>query len=185
MCLHDGQVVRHEQIGHAQSPLKVHQEIEDLRANGDVERRDGLVADDQRGLQRQGPRDDDALALPAGELVRVAARMLRPQAHRQQQFADAAFELLAACDVPHRERFTHRLADRHARIERECRILENHLRVAADVVELIAGRADDLRALDSDAAARGADEADDGVGERGFSAARIRPRAPASRRRSR
>src|SRR6202049_2920664 len=48
------------------------QKLEHLRLDRDVERRDGLVADQQHRLHRQRPRDTDPLALPTGELVRIA-----------------------------------------------------------------------------------------------------------------
>ena len=48
------------------------QQVQDLRLDRDVERRDRLVADDQARLDGERARDADALALPAGELVRVA-----------------------------------------------------------------------------------------------------------------
>ena len=69
---HHGQVVRDEEIGQAQPLLQVHQHVHHLRLDRHVEGRDRLVADHQAGLQRQRPRDRDALALPAGELVRIA-----------------------------------------------------------------------------------------------------------------
>ena len=43
--------------------------------------RDRLVADDELGPQGQGAGDADALALAAGELVRVAAGVVVFQAH--------------------------------------------------------------------------------------------------------
>ena len=63
------------------------QEVEDLRAHRDVERRDRLVADDQRRVGRERPRDRDALALAARELQRaplaeVGARARRARAAR-------------------------------------------------------------------------------------------------------
>ena len=45
---------------------------EDPGAHRDVEHRDGLVGDEQLGLEDEARRDRDALALAAGELVRVA-----------------------------------------------------------------------------------------------------------------
>ena len=52
--------------------LQLSQQVEDLRLHRDVERRGRLVADDQLRLHRQRARDGDALALAAGELVRIA-----------------------------------------------------------------------------------------------------------------
>ena len=56
--------------------LELCEQVDDLRLDRDVERRDGLVGDDELGLQRDGARDADALALAAGELVREAVVVL-------------------------------------------------------------------------------------------------------------
>ena len=53
------------------------QQIDDLRLDRHVERRHRLVADDQLRLEDHRPRDADALALAAGELVRIAVDHLR------------------------------------------------------------------------------------------------------------
>ena len=53
-----------------QPVAEVGEQVEDLRADRDVERRDRLVEDDQRRLDDQRAGDGDALALAAGEFVR-------------------------------------------------------------------------------------------------------------------
>ena len=70
---HHGQVVRDEQIGQALLALQVLHDVEHLGLDGHVQRRRGLVADQELGLRGERARDGDALALAAGELVRVAA----------------------------------------------------------------------------------------------------------------
>ena len=65
------EVVRDEQIGEPELFLQINQQVEDLRLDRNVERRDRLVADQQIGPQRQGAGDADALALSAGEAVRI------------------------------------------------------------------------------------------------------------------
>ena len=72
--LDHGEIVRDEEVGEAEPRLEVDQQVEDLRLDRDVERRDRLVGDDQLRLERERARDADALALAAGELVRIAAR---------------------------------------------------------------------------------------------------------------
>ena len=52
-------------IGQAEALLQILHQVEDLRLHRDVERRDGLVRDDEIGLDRERPRDADALALAA------------------------------------------------------------------------------------------------------------------------
>jgi len=61
----DREVVRHEQVRDPELLLEVPQEVEDLGLDRDVERRDGLVADDQLRPERNRPGDADALALAA------------------------------------------------------------------------------------------------------------------------
>ena len=71
--LHDGEVVGDEDQRQAVAGLHVLEQVEDLRLHRHVEGGHRLVADDQLRLGDHGPGDRDALALPAGELVRPAA----------------------------------------------------------------------------------------------------------------
>ena len=64
--------MRHEENGEAELVLDVLDQREDLRLHGDVERRDGFVGDEHIGLERKCARKADALALAAGEFVRIA-----------------------------------------------------------------------------------------------------------------
>ena len=66
---------------------------EDLRLRGDVERGRRLVGDQQRGLEHQRHRDHDALALAAGELVRIR----RDRSAPARADADVAHDRRAAC----------------------------------------------------------------------------------------
>jgi hypothetical protein len=67
--LHDAEVVGDKQVGQAKLALQIDEQIEDLRLHGDVEGRDGLVANNQLGPHRERPGDADALPLPARKLV--------------------------------------------------------------------------------------------------------------------
>ena len=63
-------------IARPMSLLQLDQQVDDLGADRDVERRDRLVADHQLRLQDHRPGDADALVLAAGQLVRVAVDQL-------------------------------------------------------------------------------------------------------------
>ena len=67
----DAQVVGHEDQRHAQRLLEAHDEAKDLGLDRHVERRGGLVGDEQARLAREGDGEHHALALAAGELMRV------------------------------------------------------------------------------------------------------------------
>ena len=88
--LHHGEIVGDEQVGQAELALQVLQQVDDLRLDRDVERGDRLVADDQLGLDRERAGDADALALAAGELVRIALRVLGRAGRPAQQLARRA-----------------------------------------------------------------------------------------------
>ena len=73
----DLEVVADEEIGEAVPRLERAQEVDDLGLDRHVERRRGLVEHHQAGLQHQRAGDGDALALAAGELVRVTVSASR------------------------------------------------------------------------------------------------------------
>ena len=62
---HDTQVVADEQVGQPQVALEVGEQVEDLRLDRDVERRDRLVRNQHRWIERQCARDAEALSLAA------------------------------------------------------------------------------------------------------------------------
>ena len=78
------------------SLLQLLEQVDDLRLDRDVERRHRLVADDELRVERERPREPDALALPAGELVRVAVGRIRRQPDDVEQLAHPAGSLRPA-----------------------------------------------------------------------------------------
>ena len=93
---HDREVVGDEDQRQAEVALEVAQQVEDLRLDRHVERGDRLVGDDQLRLERERARDADALALAAGELVRVAVVVLGVEPDRVHQLLDRALALALA-----------------------------------------------------------------------------------------
>ena len=81
-------------IAAPKSRLSSHDQVENLRLDGDVERGGRLVGDQQRGLVGKAHREHDALAHAAGELVRIGVdRALRrgdPHAAEQRDGAVVA-----------------------------------------------------------------------------------------------
>ena len=69
--LDDGKIVRDKKEGDSKFFLQVADEIEHLALHRDVEGGDGFVGDDEFWFKGEGARDADALALSAGEFVRV------------------------------------------------------------------------------------------------------------------
>lgn len=63
------QVVGDEEVGEAELFLEVFEEVDDLRLDGDVEGREGLVADEEFGSEGKGSCNSDALTLPTAEFV--------------------------------------------------------------------------------------------------------------------
>ena len=74
-----------QQIGQGLLFPQVQQQIDDLGLNGHIQRRNGLVAQQQPGLHRQRTGDADALAHTAGELVGIAVDAGGVQTHLLHQ----------------------------------------------------------------------------------------------------
>src|SRR6266571_1193895 len=81
-------------------------------------------------MQGKGPGDADALPLPPTEGVWKAPHVLRPQPDHAQEFSDAFLTATTALHAMHQQRLPDDIEQRHARIQRRKRILEDHLHVA-------------------------------------------------------
>ena len=64
-------IVGDEHVGQPHLVLDIHQKVENLGLNRDIERRNRLVADDKLRIEREGAGDADSLAAAAVQLVRV------------------------------------------------------------------------------------------------------------------
>ena len=71
--LDDAEIVADEEVGQIEGLSQIHEQVDDLRLDRDVERGDGLVAHQELRVHCERARDADAAPLPAGELVRIAA----------------------------------------------------------------------------------------------------------------
>ena len=125
---HHGKIMGDEQVGNLLFLLKIFQQVDDLGLDGHIQCGNGLVTDDQLGLQHQCPGDADTLSLAAGKLMGVPVGMLLGQAHPLQHGIDDVVGLFLTADhtvgdewlgndVPHS----------HSGIEGRIRILEDHL----------------------------------------------------------
>ena len=91
------------------------QQIDHGRLHRDVERRDGLVGDQQLRIAGESARNGDALLLAAGELARPAMPRRRRQLHHLEQPAHALLDVCAAAGEPElAQRAGDRPADRNA-----------------------------------------------------------------------
>ena len=73
------QIMRDEDQGKPQLVLQIHQQIDHLCLNGDIQRRHRFVTHHQLRPADDRPRDPDPLRLPARQLVRIPLREIRRQ----------------------------------------------------------------------------------------------------------
>ena len=129
---------------------KLRQEIQHLRGDGDVERGNRLVANDELGARRESARDRDPLALSARQLRRKAAGDVGGQTDFRQQRTYPFLEIAAAREALDGERLGDLRAARHTGVERSLGILEHDLDVAAAPRELPAGESQPVLTLEED-----------------------------------
>ena len=159
------QVVGDQDDRHAHPRLQLLQELQDLRLDGDVDRRRRLVGDEQVGLVGERHGDHDALALAARQLMGKRREPLRrvADADQLQQLERAPARRLGQETLVDQEHLVDLLLDPMQRVERGQRLLEDHRdAVAADAAHDPLAGADQLGAAKADAALR---VPRDGVGQ--------------------
>ena len=120
-----------EQVGQPALLLEVMQQIDDLRLHRNIQSAHRLVADDEFRFNSQCPRNADALALSATELMRIAQRVRWVETDGFQQFRDSFSARSGAVrqfvDV---NGFANDFACGHAWIQRAVGILKNDLQLS-------------------------------------------------------
>ncbi len=151
--------------------LKAAEQFHDDRLHRDVQGRGHLVADQQVGLDDQGTGDSDALALSAGQLVRIPGEEVTAERHIRQRPGSALRPLPVRQPQVLLQRLRNDLADGLAWIERRIGILEDVLHPPQDLPRPDTGTGRQRCALERDVAGPVAVQADDAAGERGLSRA--------------
>ena len=134
--LHHGEIVGDEQIRKRELLSQVNQQVQHLRANRHVERRDRFVAHDELGVECNGASNTDALSLTTREFVRIAIDQRLADAHLFEQLTHARLELAALEDSVNQEGLADDVSDAHTRIQRAEWILKDDLHVAAHASKL-------------------------------------------------
>ena len=167
-CIHDAdavgdlgeqpEIVRHIEHRHAEPGAQVVQESDDLLLRRHIEAGRRLVEHDEIGIAGKRHGDADPLLLAAGELVRIAPQRARrlPAVRRARKARASRSRRAVDAPLRHVQQSVSAiwLADAHAGVERRRRILRHEAdAVAAQPVELGAVEAEQVFALEEDAAA--------------------------------
>ena len=172
--LNDREVVSDEQQGQMVFELEILEEVDDLGLDRDIESADGLIADDEPGLDGDRASDADALPLSAAELMGVALGVRWVEADIVEQRGDAAAAIFAVrCQLVDIEGFADDILDRAAGIQGAEGILEDHLEPSPALAEGGAFEAGDVFALETDLARSRFEEPNYGAAESRFSAAAL------------
>ncbi len=128
---HHGQVVPDQQVTEFQVLLQIHQEVNDLQADGDVQRGRGFVEDDDLRVRGNGPGDGHALPLASAQFVRVDLYQSGVQTHRSQRFQSFRFQLFPAQIAGNLQGLRDDLPDPETGAQRGERVLKDRLNRAA------------------------------------------------------
>jgi hypothetical protein len=166
------QVMRDKKEGDTALLLQILQEVDDLRLDGNVQRANRLITDEQFRFNSQSARDSNSLALTAAEFVRIALSVGRVKADGAEQLGNAGLTGgIVLCEAMNVEGFTDDVFDGHPRIERAVRILKNHLQPSAMPAPFRAMQSGYVAVSKPDLSGGRSDESDNRASERRFATA--------------
>ncbi len=120
-------VMGDEQKGNLILFAQILQQVDDLGLDGNIQRRNRLVADNNFGIQDQCPRQAGPLPLPAGKFVGIAVEMLEPQPHLFHNLQSGVHARLTGADLMDLQRFRQDVPHPLLRVQRGVGVLKDHL----------------------------------------------------------
>ena len=169
--LHHRQIVGNEQIGKPHLLLQIQQQVEYLALNGNIQRRDRFIADDQFRLQGDGPGDADALPLAAGKLERKTIRCCCRQPDMLQQLHDPLPSPVRLANAVNLEGLADGAAHGMTAVQTLRGILKDHLHIPADGFHGAPGKMCQVPAIEQNAAVCRGKQANHRLAKRGLAAA--------------
>src|SRR4029453_6416901 len=130
-----------------------------------------LGGNDQLRPERERARDADALALPAGKLMREAVVVLGREPDGLEQLLDSPLALLAVADAVDPHRVADDRPDPLPGVQRGVRVLEDHLHLAAQRPKCAGLELPDRAAVEDDVAVGRVEQPHDAAPQRGLPAA--------------
>ncbi len=185
------QIVNHAQIMRDENHSDTHflyqigKQVENLALDGDIERGDRFICQQQGRLRRYGTGNGNALALAAGKLMRILVHVLRTEPHALHErchnfLTPAAGERLA---LP--QRLCQGGKDAETRVKRCVGILEHHLKIQTPAAHLTRRQCGKVSTIQHNAPGGHRLQLHDGAGEGRLAAAALAHQAentPASDR---
>ena len=172
--LHHGEIMADEEEGEPLAVAQIHQQIEHLRLDEEIESGDGLIGDDEPRPADEGARDGDALTLPAGELVGQAIGIAGGEADLAQDLGHPRPARGAARGLGiEMERLGDDACHGLARIEGAIGILEHHLESAPKPGQAMGGLGEKTLAREDHLAGGGTIERHDQPRQGRFAAAAL------------
>ena len=169
----DREVVRDEEVREVELLLQALEQVDDLRLDRHVECGHRLVGDHEVGVQGEGAREADALALAARELVREAASGVGREPDDAEELADSTRRGPAPGEPVRAQRLADDPADAVARVERGERVLEDHLHPPTQRAEVALAQPRDVLPVEEDPAVGGLVQAQDRAPDGRLAAARL------------
>ncbi|CAH0324797.1 hypothetical protein SRABI106_04500 [Rahnella aquatilis] len=151
-AFNNGHIVRNKQKCQTKLFLQIHQQIDDLRADRHIQRRNRFIGNHHFWIKGQRTRNANSLPLAAGKLMRIALRVFRQQSDFFQQPRHTGFGFCAFCQIVNQQRFHNGISYRQARIERGVGILKNKLDITAQMLQFTAADISQRLAVKGDGA---------------------------------
>src|SRR5665647_2835198 len=175
--LDHSKVVADEDRRNTQVLLEVHEQVEDLRLDAEVERTHRLVGDDEFWFAGECRGDTDSLPLAARKVGRKAGRKARVQPDPIEEVQDPAFPVKRGADSVAVQRFADASADRPARVETPIRVLEYRLHSTSKGGQRLARESLNILPVEDDLPAVGLDQAENAAAQRALAASRLSDKA--------
>src|SRR5699024_6814105 len=143
------EIVGDEEIRQAEAVAQVLEQVDDTGLDRYVEGGDRLVEDQQLRVRHQCPGDADALALAAGELMRIACGHRGVESDEFEHLGDLVMALGGGSSV-HGQRCGDGCPERQARLDGGHRVLEHDLDGLAHGQAFAFAQIGDVDAVDED-----------------------------------
>ena len=143
---HHAEIVRNKQIGQIEFIAQIFKQVDHLRLDRHVERRDRLVTNDEFRVHRQGPGNTDALTLTTRHFVRITVGERRCQTTDIQQMPNPGLPVsLFAMSLCTRIGSAEISPTFMRGFNETVRVLEDHLDLLADIDHLFRVELGDIR----------------------------------------